>query len=107
MSSLSLKTEDGRTLNSIIDDIFYDVPDLLTELKGNLEFVHGPTAALGSGDEPITALNINFPSLTKEMLDELRPLFKILARLAEVQSGQKITATLTISNGEDVEIYEI
>lgn len=104
--TVSFKPIEGHTLNRAMDVLDNELQELIESLGDRLVLTGDASGAFGSGEPAIVELQMTFPTLTKEMAQDMRPLFRFVADILKKYADQPITVTLLISDGEHAEAYQ-
>lgn len=104
---LTFQVESEGTITDAVDMLRMEFNDILKEFGDRLTVVKEKDTVLGVGVPASVAIKIEMKSLTKELLDEFRPIFRLVARILEKYTENKIVARITFSDGEIEESYEL
>ena len=101
-TSFVLTAKEGSSLTEAYDALRMDYPEIFEDIKGILSGVKNPTPLAGSGSPDFTQLSIELKHLPPESLEELRPLFALLARIVQDYTEAEIEGKIvTEQNGEE------
>lgn len=108
MATLSLKTRDDGTLTKLIDTLYEDAPDLLPDIEDNIRLVYSGINMPGaSSSNTYVGIELNLPDMSEETAEKLRPMFRLLVELVQLQSGEKIEATVVFEDEDGKKIRQI
>ncbi|MCA0848107.1 hypothetical protein [Salipiger thiooxidans] len=101
-TSFVLTAKGGGSLTEAYDALKIDYPDIFEDIKGTLRGVRRPSPFAGSGSPDFTELSIELKHLPPECIEELRPLFALLARIVQDYTEAKIEGKIVIvESGEE------
>ena len=102
---LTFRIEGEGTLADAVDLLNLEFRSVLDEIGDRLTVIQERDTPLGVGIPASVALEIQMQSLTREMMTDLGPLFRLLKEFLEKYTKNKISAHLRFSDGEIEEAY--
>ena len=104
---LVFRVEGEGTVVDAVDMLNLEFRDVLEELGDRLTVVQEKDTPLGVDAPAFVALEIEMFSLTRELLDDLKPLFRFMKVLLEKYTENTISATVRFSDGAIEEAYAL